>query len=152
MPPPSRQIEGREIDEVRVRKRDGFFGVTLPVNASVPGALAQTAANYLAPFFVAQRGYRVVEVRERHEVAGSDAGAVTVDVNKVPDGTAPGSGTSVLSSAFSLKATANTLQTATLSSTLANLILRDGDALALESSGTLTAVVGVTVTVLLQAI
>ena len=150
--PGSGQVQGREIDEIRIRKRDGFFGVTLPVMAVLRGTAAQTAANFTAPFFIAQRDYEVIEIAERHETAGGDAGAVTLDVYRVPSGTAPASGTTVLASTVNLKATANTVQYGTLTATLANRVLNDGESLSLISSGTLTSLVGVTVSILLKAI
>lgn len=145
--------------ELRVLKRYGFMGVTNPVMVTIPGASAATAANYTAPFFIAHRTYLVVEVRERHETAGSDAGAVTVMLKKVPSGTAPASGTDLLTAGISLKATANTNQnsigtgaTITLVTSNSTRRLVKGDALSLVTTGTLTAVAGVTVQVILQAI
>ena len=144
------------ISEIRLDKQNGFFGVTLPVNCRVPGTHAQTAALYTTPFFRAQRSYEIIQVRERHEVAGTDAGTVTVQLKKVPSGTAPASGTSILTSAISLKATADTDQTGTISqsitSSVADRVIVSGDSLCLISAGTLTAVQGVSVTVLLKAI
>lgn len=156
-------IEGRDISELRIIKRDGFFGVTLPVCVRIPDTTAQTAANFTAPFFIAPRAYEVIEVTERHETAGSDAGAVTLMLKKVPSGTAPGSGSDILSAGINLKATANTNQTLGAKTT-PNILqtldgsavpyrrLSDGDALALVTTGTLTALKGVTVSVLLKAI
>jgi len=142
----------RDYDELRIRKTDGFFGVTLPVVVRIQGTLAQTAANYLTTFFRAQRTYEVIEVSERHENPGTDGGAVTVMLNKVPNGTAPASGTSILTAGLNLKATANTDQAGSITTVISDRRLVQGDSLALESSGTLTSVVGVTVTVLLRAI
>ena len=161
----SQFINARDTDEIRVQKRDGFFGVTLPVMVRIPDTMAQTAANYTAPFFIAQRSYEVVEITERHELAGSDAGAVTLMVKKVPSGTAPASGYDILSAGINLKATANTNQTFT-SKTSTKIQqtyetattntpyrrLSDGDSLALVTTGTLTALKGVTVSVILKAI
>lgn len=145
--------------KIRVLKRYGFRGVTNPVMITIPGASAATAANYTTPFFIAHREYIVVEVRERHETAGSDVGAVTVMLKKVPSGTAPASGTDLLTAGISLKATANTNQnsigtgsTITLVTSNSTRRLVKGDALSLVTTGTLTAVAGVTVQVILQAI
>lgn len=98
--------------------------------------------------------FEVVEVAEIHTVAGSDGSAVTLDVVKLSDGTAPGSGTSVLSTTFNLKSTANTKVTmskakGTLASQAART-LSSGQTLALNYSGTLTASAGVAVTVSLR--
>lgn len=152
------QMDGTDFNasEMRIDKQNGFFGVTLPIVTNLPGTTAQTAANFTTPFFIANRTYEVITVTERHETAGSDAGAVTVQLKKVPSGTAPGSGTSILTTALSLKTTANTNQSGTVSlvitSSIADRVLVAGDALSLLSSGTLTALVGVTVSVLLKAI
>lgn len=143
---------GAEYDAIRIRKNRGFRGVTKPVTVRIPGTDAATAGNYTAPFFIADRTYEIIEVKERHETAGSDAGAVTVMLKKVPSGTAPGSGTDTLSAGINLKATANTNQSGTLHATLSNRRLEAGDALALVTTGTLTAVAGVTVAVTLKAI
>lgn len=142
----------REFDEIRVKKIDGYFGVTLPVMTHVPYTDAQTAAYYTTPFFIAQRAYQIIEVTERHETAGTDASAVTVMLKKVPSGTAPGSGTDILSAGMSLKSTANTNQSGTLSQVAGVARITSGESLTLVTTGTLTAVVGVTVSVLLKAI
>ena len=142
----------RDVDEIRVLKRNGYFGITLPITAILRGTTAATVANYLALFFIAQRSYEIIEVKERHETLGTDGSAVTVMLNKVPDGTAPASGTSVLKSGFNLKAIINTLQTGSITDTVANKRLITGDGLALEITGTPTNVAGVTISVLLKAI
>lgn len=145
-----------EVDSIRVRKNFGFCGVTKPITVRIEGTSAQTAANYTAPFFIADRSYEVIAVQERHETAGTDGGAVTVDVYNVPSGTAPASGTTVLTAALSLKTTANTNQSGTISQArtggVYDKLLASGDSLSLVSSGTLTSVVGVTVSVLLKAL
>lgn len=115
------------------------------VTFNIPGGA--TAAEYDGAEFIAPYPCRVVSVRERHQTAGSDAGAVTLMVKKVPSGTAKASGSDVLSAGLNLKGTADTNQSGTISSTFANSRLKTGDALALVTTGTLTAVDGVTVTV-----
>lgn len=145
------------VQNFRILRQNGFYGVTLPVMVRLYDTTAQTAVNYTAPFFIANRSYKVIQVIERHEAAGTDAGSVTLQLVKVPSGTAPGSGTNILSAGINLKATANTNQTITsLTSTKINQDtssrLVSGDALSLSSSGTLTALKGVTVYVLLRAI
>lgn len=142
----------KDTDELRILKRNGFRGVLIPVVYTIPGTQAQTAANFTAPFFYADRNYEVVEFRERHEVAGGDAGAVTIMLNKVPDGTAPASGTNVLTTTLSLKTTANTWQSGIITSTLPNFVLSSGNALSVITSGTLTSLQGVTVAVILKAL
>lgn len=138
--------------QLTVLQQYGFFGITLPVTVRVEGTEAATALNYSAPFFIANRPYQVVGVTERHEVAGSDMGAVTLMVKKVPSGTAPASGSDVLYGPINLKATANTNQSGSLSRVFGHLTLAAGDALALITTGTLTALQGVTVSIDLKAI
>lgn len=145
-----------KIDQLIINKQEGFYGVTKPVTVRIPDTTAATAANYTTPFFIADRTYEIISAVERHEVAGSDMGAVTLTVEKVPSGTAPGSGTVVLASTFNLKGTANTNQEQVVLQTFSGSTpirrLNRGDALCLKTSGTLTAVDGVTVSVLLKSI
>lgn len=115
------------------------------------GAAPATEANW-GSFFIADRAYQVVSVKERHETAGSDAGAVTVMLTKVPSGTAKGSGTACLSAGINLKGTADTNAAGSLHATAANYTLAAGDALAAVTTGTLTALAGVTITVELKCV
>lgn len=117
------------------------------VTHNIVGTDAATASNY-STFFINQMGSCYVSgFWEVHATAGSDAGSVTIGLEKLTGTTAPGSGTDVLSSALSLKATANTVQEGTLTPTIANKALAIGDRLALEDTGTLTGVANVTVLV-----
>lgn len=145
-----------KIDQLTINKNEGFYGVTKPVMVRIPDTTAATAANYTTPFFIADRSYEILSATERHEVAGSDGSAVTLTVEKVPSGTAPGSGTVVLASTFNLKGTANTNQEVSVLQTYSGSVpirrLSRGDALCLKTSGTLTAVDGVCVSVLLRSI
>ena len=122
----------------------------LVVRHSLPGTSAATAANY-GVFFIAPYKCKVLRIQERHRTLGTDGGAVTLNVEKVPSGTAEGGGTAI-ATAVSLKATVDTNQTYTLSTTEASTELAAGDALALTDAGTLTAVADVTVTVELAPI
>lgn len=90
--------------------------------------------------FVADDYYDVVEAKCRFSHVGGAAAAA--DVFKVPSGTALGSGTSVLTGTFDLTATADTTYTKARSATQANVKLAPGDALAVNFSGTLTALTG----------
>jgi hypothetical protein len=146
MPPPI----PRDFDELRILKESGYFGVTLPITFRLGVVLAATAANWSAPFFIANRTYEVISVTERHEVAGT-VGTPTVMLKKVPSGTAPAAGTYVLSSGISLSATANVNQSGSIIQTSVRRIT-SGESLSLVTTGTLTSVAGVTVSVLLKAI
>lgn len=143
-------------DKIKVEQQEGFLGVTKPVTVRIPDTTAATAANYTAPFFIAERPYEVLWCMERHETAGSAGGSVTVMLKKVPSGTAPASGIDVLTAGLNLKATANTNQEGAISqartSSIYNRRLSTGDALSLVTTGTLTSVAGVTVSVLLRSL
>lgn len=105
-------------------------------------------------FFVADRAYDVVAVREVHATAGTDAGAVNLQVTKDTGIAAPGAGTDLLTNnanaGFNLKGTANTVQSGTLTATAASKRLAAGDRLSVDYAGTLTTLAGVVVTVVLR--
>lgn len=109
-----------------------------PVRWTIFGTEAATSGNY-GVFFIADLACAVVGFQEAHATAGSDGGAVTLQLEKLTSGVAAGSGTNLLSTALSLKATANTVQTASLVATRVT-VLNKGDRLALKRSGTLTSV------------
>lgn len=94
----------------------------------------------------------IVWASEIHEVLGTDVAAVTADLVKVADGTIVANGTTLLASTFNLKATVCTQQKRTLSAgTLAaDRIIYAGQRLAINFSGTMTAVAGVNITVVLR--
>ena len=121
------------------------------VHHTIYGTGAATATNY-GVFFIAPFNCVITKFQEVHQTAGSDADAVTLMLEKLTGTEAPDAGDNVLASTLSLKATANTMQTGTLSATNANRNLTAGDRLCLEDAGTLTAVANVTVMVELQII
>lgn len=102
-----------------------------------------TASSIDKTFFVATRKCRVKAITGRVTAAGTDVGAVTAIVRKVPSGTAIGSGTALHSGTYNLKGTADTNQSLTLSTTSSDLDLAAGDALAVDFTGVLTAATGV---------
>lgn len=118
----------------------------LQIHHTIQGTAAATAANY-GVFWIAPFACYVTGFREAHQTAGSDGGTVSLQLEKLTDGTAPDGGTAMLSSALSLKATANTMQTATMSPTTANVNLAKNDRLCMKDAGILTAVANVTVLV-----
>jgi len=122
--------------------------IIYPVSVRLKSTDAATAANY-GVFFVSERQYTVIAVAEVHGTAGSDAGAVTLQIERLQGTEAPDSGDELLSTAISLKATANTVQYGTLKTTEVVTIYR-GDRLCLKDAGTLTAVANLAVTVYLQ--
>lgn len=94
--------------------------------------------------FIADDGWMITSIEEVHAVAGTDGGGATLWV-RVCDGTeAPSSGDAAQIATIDLQGTANTVQTATLSATKS---LADGNRLALDYTGVLTALAGGTVTV-----
>lgn len=112
---------------------------------------AATAANY-GPFFIAPFPCEVVSVREIHTAIGTDAGAVTLDIEKLTGTQAPDAGVTVLAANINLKGIANTVQTPAISGNTANRQLATGNRLCLKDAGVLTAVAGVSVAVELKAI
>lgn len=105
-------------------------------------------------FYIAERDLEVISILEVHSTAGSDAGAVNLQVTKDTSTNAPGAGTNLLTNnsnaGFNLKGTANTVQTGSLTSTIASLRLTTGDRLSVDFAGTLTDLAGVVVTVVLK--
>jgi hypothetical protein len=115
------------------KSRQSFvFVVTAPL-------LAANVDNYVYTF---SRPGKIVDARINLTVAGSDGGAVTLNIRKCAAGTAPASGTSVLASTVDLKSTAATPVAATLSSTSSVLLFEAGDSVSFDYTGTLTALVG----------
>lgn len=111
---------------------------------TLAGTLPATAANY-GVFFIASTNCYVSAFEEVHKVAGSDGGAVTLQLEKLTSGVAPDSGTELLATPLSLKTTADIVQTGSLTTTTTNLFLATGDRLCLKDAGTPTSVANVTV-------
>ena len=116
------------------------------ITYSVYGTTAQTATNY-GIMFIARHPIEVMRITETHAVAGSDAGAVTLDVKKADSGVAIASGITLLSSTFNLKSTANTPVTKEGVNLSNDRILIEGDRIGLVVSGTLTALSDVHITI-----
>ena len=121
------------------------------VNHTLHGALSATATNY-GVFWIAPMKCVVTEFSEVHEVAGSDGSAVTLNLEKLTSGVAPGSGSEILPSPVSLKATANIVQNGVITRVTSNRTLKKGDRLCLKDTGTLTSVSNVTIKVKLKVI
>jgi len=129
---------------------DGKDGVVIV--ATLNDTAAQTAANYGTIFTALKRGYEVLVVGEIHGTlpeGAKDAGAVTLQLEKLTGTTAKGSGTNILVTAFNLKSTINTLVRKE-GSDLTNKTLAVGDRLAWKTSGTLTALKDVHITIYLK--
>jgi len=126
---------------------DGKDGVVIV--ATLNDTAAQTAANYGTIFTALKRGYEVLVVGEIHGTLGTDPGSVTLQLEKLTGTTAKGSGTNILVTAFNLKSTINTLVRKE-GSDLTNKTLAVGDRLAWKTSGTLTALKDVHITIYLK--
>ena len=121
------------------------------ITHSLPGTMSAAAGNY-GEFFIALSKCVVRKISEVHVVKGSHGSAVTLQVERLQSTESSGSGDNLLTTAFNLKGTAETVQNGTLTTTVANLVLSAGDRLNLVDSGTLTAVDGVVVTVELEQV
>lgn len=114
------------------------------------GANANQGSQHI---WAATRPCRIIGITEIHKTAGSDGSAVTGYVEKLTGTTAVGSGISMMTGTFNLKGTANTLQTATLTTSnlrndkfSATLVLAAGDRVGWVATGTKTSLAGVQVT------
>ena len=121
--------------------------VVLATNAAVLTAADTTA-------FIADASYELVRVDSCQTTAGT-GGAATLDVKKATGTTAPGSGTTMLTTTFNLENTANTVVSKTVSNggvttTLTTRQLVAGDRVCLDFTGTLTSLTGVCVSIWLK--
>lgn len=137
---------GRDALVVNPDGTQRYLPTTFSERVNLAGSAAATSGNY-GVFYTAPYGVEVVSVKARWSAASS---AGTVDVKKVPSGTAAGSGTSVLSAAIDTSGTADTNVAGTLSATAADTKLAAGDSLAIVSGGTLTSLTNLVVTVELK--
>lgn len=127
--------------------------VTLQYGLS--GANAALADGYV--FTALDADYELVAVSEVHGTAGSDGGAVTADVVRVASGGTIAAGTSLLSSTFNLKSTVDTpvtknVSNAGLPAAQSSRVISRGQSLAINLAGTLTALAGMAITIVLQPI
>ena len=125
---------------------------TLPIHWTIPSTNAATQTNY-GVFWTAPFPCRVVSMTEVHSAAGNDAGAVTIQLERLKSTIIHPNGNGI-SETINLKATSNVVQSATIRlSQVSNQIvsvLDTGDRLGLIPSGTMTAVNNVTVVVTVQ--
>lgn len=94
--------------------------------------------------FIASDAWNITHIEEVHAVAGTHGDPVTLMVRVCGGTEAPANGDATQSAAFDLKGTANTVQAATLTETIT---LADGDRIALDYTGDLTALAGGVVTI-----
>lgn len=106
------------------------------IHIIIPGTSAQTSTNF-GVFFTAPYKCQFKGATEVHTVAGTST--PTLQIEKLINTTATGSGTNLLLTSFNLAGTANTVQNAKLSNIQnTNFNLAIGDRLGLSVSGTLT--------------
>lgn len=98
-------------------------------------------------FFIAPTDLVIVQAQCTFSQAGTDAGAVTLNIEKLSDGQASGAGTTVLSDTFDLKGTINTVQSVRPTSSIFSKNLRRGERLGLVVTGVPTAVENVIIVV-----
>jgi hypothetical protein len=111
-------------------------------------SLAQVNAEWTATsidkrVYTATRSMVVERIDATVTVAGTDGGAVTLTVRKVPSGSAITAGTALHSGTANLKGAADTNQPLTLSSNPDDLSLAPGDSIALDFGGVLTSATGI---------
>lgn len=119
--------------------------ITFEKTAMVVDDDAANSAKYPI-FYVPNVRCFLIEARERHTANGSSDASVTIE--KLSDGTAQGSGVTMISSPIMIGVNANKTQLRGASMVLAGVQLTPGDAVALRSAGTLTNARDVTVTAL----
>lgn len=100
-------------------------------------------------FFIADRAYQLVSVKECHTTASTSG---TLDVKKCTGTTAPASGTTMLTATVSLAGAANTVVSGTPSATVADTKLAAGDRIGFDYGGTLTNLVDAVIEVVLRPI
>jgi len=122
------QQNNQQKDVSTIDDKDGFY-----ITKSLNGTFAQLVNSY-GVFFTAQCACEVVFVSEVHGVANGDV--FTLDIEKLTGTTAPGSGTSILSSQFDLNGTANTVISKNYKSLSTARTLNVGDRLALKPTAT----------------
>ena len=115
---------------------------------TTPVTVVLNALSVSSAIFVADAAYQVTSVKCVWGVAGGAAAALTVE--KLTSTTAPGSGTALLTAAFDLTTTANTVGTGTLTATAADLLLASGDRLGAKLTGVLTGLVGCSLAIILK--
>lgn len=123
----------------RVLQQSIFHTFNIPAGAA--------AGDYDGVAFISPFKWQLVSVKERHQTLGTDGGAVTLMVKKVPSATAKAAGTDMLSAGLNLKSANDTNQSGAIHATLANIQGAAGDSIGLVSTGVLTAVDGVSVTI-----
>lgn len=133
------------MEEIKYEKIMNKVGIL--ISRDYPTTTAQTAANY-GYIFTAPFPFEVLSIIEKHDVAGTvDA---TLDVQRVPNGTTLASGTTILSSTFSLTSAADTAVMKQGLDLTNNRKFDPFDSISLVAGGTLTTLAGVQVTIYIR--
>lgn len=131
-------------------------GVIVPQELEVSFHGQAATAMVDQSFFLATQAYQVTKISFVHAVAETTAANLRVQVTKDTSTNAPGAGNNLLTNnsnnGFDGKATANTVQTGTLTATTADLQLAAGDRLSVDFEAAANELVGVTITVSLKRI
>lgn len=101
------------------------------------------------PFWVADRSYLAISVNARVLVAGTDAGAVTGQIRRVPNTTAVSGGPAIHSGTINLKGTVDQVQEMTMVTTSTSINFVKGNSLGFDLTGVATAARGVVTVVML---
>ena len=135
---------------VEIVLNPGYSGDIAVFNMAANGGLADQA------FYIANKNTQVAAAYYVHSTAGTDASAVNLQLVKDTGTDAPGAGTNLLTNntnaGFDCKGTINVVQTGTLTGTAASLRMAPGDRLSVDFAGTLTALAGVVMIVVLQPV
>ena len=141
-----------QTEALKILKNRGFFGVTLPVMYVLPDAEAELSANWVAPFFRANRTYQVLEcvIRYTNNAVNDD----TLDLVKNASGIISTAGTSVLSAKIDLTGVVETDHKGSISTVPGIAVIPAGTCLSIvpKNSPKSEALRGLTVYVLLKAI
>lgn len=139
-------IAGADADSVTVNS------VIVPQELEVPFSVGSADAT----LFVATQAYEVTKVSCTFATAEVTTTDLTMQLTKDTGTDAPGAGTDLLTNntnaGFDMTATANTVQTGTLTATTSSLQLAAGDRLAIDLSGAVNELAGAVITVSLKRI
>lgn len=118
--------------------------IVLTINLSLPADMIDKN------IFIADRAYKIREVKEAHTTAETTAGTLTMDIKKCTGTTAPASGNTILASTYDMKGTANTIVSKFPIAT--NYAIAENDRLALDFSAGATELAGVSITIVLETL
>jgi len=118
------------------------------ISKELHGATAATAANY-GKIFIATSKCVVKKISAVWTTASSSG---TLQVQRLQGTETSGNGDDLLSSVIAMSGIAETTNEGTLTTTVADLILHEGDRLMLEDAGTLTSQAGLCVSIELELV